>query len=749
MIYRYLFIIYILLFIRICIIYSKNITIYGILHSFFDNDFSYHRIITNAFNEYSRENGLGINLQLKVITPETSTIERESYGTTIDSFLLKKSETYDIYFYYSSYGQAYGNHFINLKDYLTNEYIEKFDEKILKEGCSSSDNKLIALPVLIDITALFSNQELLSKYNMDVPKTWDELMSTSKFIYEEEKKKNSTIIRYHSSMNDINGGTAIYEFINSYRESNSSPHPEITSKTTYEALEKLKEMKDELGEVIFRNPEDAVYINIGYGIGDDVYLFVRYFYVAHDPLFKATALPGRKKGVSGSYVKSTNISISKYINDTRREAALEFFKFVAQKETQKNYIINNYFYSAMTELYDDEDVCSKIECDIIKDAYPFSMKNNNVNLFGDDLYNTKYRNNMFDYLYKNIPLDEVLKKIDDITKIYTFSLKTDGMNIGFIIIIIFSFFIIWMTLSLIFIFIKELEKRFQFLSKDLWVLTTLGSYILMSSLLTLYGDVTNVKCHLKIILINMGFILSICPSLHKLITNFPARNNISLWFQKNKYISILIVVIFTGSLNGILALPSYDLQVLKTSDGLNYKKCNMNNIFGGIIYYIIQIYNILIILISLLLIYMEWSLEETSLDVNFLSTALFMDILSIILFNIIDKIKFKNYIIYNALLAINILMFSVSNHLFIYFIRILPIFGSNVCEESKIIKELLNSDLHDSKKFSNLSSSVNNSSIKRSEYDGSNKTTSSNNSKLKKFSQIISSFHNQKTISQN
>jgi len=39
---------------------------------------------------------------------------------------------------------------------------------------------------------------------MEAPKTWDELIVTSKFIYEEEKKRNNTIIRYHSSMNGKN-----------------------------------------------------------------------------------------------------------------------------------------------------------------------------------------------------------------------------------------------------------------------------------------------------------------------------------------------------------------------------------------------------------------------------------------------------------------------------------------------------------------------------------------------------------------
>ena len=59
----------------------------------------------------------------------------------------------------------------------------------------------IIQPVYIDVATLFSNQELLSKYNKDVPKTWDELMSTSKYIFEEEKKLNNTIMRYNGLFN--------------------------------------------------------------------------------------------------------------------------------------------------------------------------------------------------------------------------------------------------------------------------------------------------------------------------------------------------------------------------------------------------------------------------------------------------------------------------------------------------------------------------------------------------------------------
>jgi len=51
------------------------------------------------------------------------------------------------------------------------------------------------------LSSLLSNRSLLSKYNKEVPRTWEELLTTSEYIYNEEKKNNNTIIRYQSSMN--------------------------------------------------------------------------------------------------------------------------------------------------------------------------------------------------------------------------------------------------------------------------------------------------------------------------------------------------------------------------------------------------------------------------------------------------------------------------------------------------------------------------------------------------------------------
>jgi len=233
------------------------------------------------------------------------------------------------------------------------------------------------------ISSLFSNQRLLSKYNKEAPRTWEELLTTSEYIYNEEQKINNTIIRYQSSMNDYNGSVALFEFINSFRESNNSPYPEIKSEVTVEAMKYLKKMKNEIGEEIFKSADDNALLSLFLG-GD--YLFVRSYYNVYNSEYKASILPGKNENVTASVVNPTNIAINKYIDEGRKKAAAEFIKFVVSKETQKKYLINYFTFSAITELYDDEEVCSVIQCEVIKDALPFQLMSNDEKFFSDDTY---------------------------------------------------------------------------------------------------------------------------------------------------------------------------------------------------------------------------------------------------------------------------------------------------------------------------------------------------------------------------
>jgi len=128
-----------------------------------------------------------------------------------------------------------------------------------------------------------------------------------------------------------------------------------------------------------------------------------------------------------------------------------------------------------------------------------------------------------------------------------------------------------------------------------------------------------------------------------------------------------------------------------------------------------------------------------------------MDVLSLILLNIIDKIKFKDYVIYSELLAISVLVFSVSNYFFIYFIRILPMFDNESGHENsrKILGKVSNTGAYDSKKFSSINMSIRDPSYGNFDNIVADSTISSSNSKIIELSKKIMNYHNQTNISLN
>jgi len=731
MIYRNLFILFILLFKKICIIYSEPVVLRLLVNSVFDNESAGHRKLVNEFNNnYAIVNKLNARIYVDAISPDNSSAQVKDYGDTFSSALKSNRNKYDIIHFYSAYSKKYGDYFEDLSSHLAEE-LKDYDEEMLKKACTNKNGEIVGLPYSLLLNALYSNKGLLKKYNKTVPKTWDELIDTANFIYENESNNNVHIIRFLNTLNDQTSGTLkIHEFINSFRESNELPAPALNSKAALEALEKLKQIVDMFGQEDFKS--DQYYFKIF----QPTTLFMVFSYISHDKdYFDATVLPGRKENVTGTIINTTNFGINKKIDNERKKIAIEFLKFAASKEIQKKFILQEQFLGGNMKLYEDDDVCVAVDCDILNKNKPFSFFNNDVRFFGNDDYYPEYQY-LLKYVFEDKSAKEVLQKVEDFTKIYTFSLKTDNTKMGLIIFIVYLILLSCTILSIIFIFIKKLEYRFIFLSKNLWFITTLGTLILLSSIVTLYDNVTNAKCHLRITLINVGFVLSICPSLHKLIANFPQRNEISLMFRINKYFTIIIIMIFTVALNEIYAMTNYEITEIIPEQGKHFNKCVMENTFGKIIYGVIQFFNFFIIFASLILIFIEWNLKETSLDVKYLATALFMDTLSLILLIIFEKITIKDYVLYNVVLAINIMLFAVSNHIFIYLVRIMPMFRPDYRHEEarKFLGKVSSSGFKGSNKPTYANSSYNKPSLSSS--------SSFNKNSMAFYSNLVNSSYN-------
>ncbi|KAL6618594.1 hypothetical protein U3516DRAFT_627930 [Neocallimastix sp. 'constans'] len=506
---------------------------------------------------------------------------------------------------------------------------------------------------------LYSNDILLKKYNKEIPKTWDELLKT--------KSEEGQLI--------------IYEFINSYRETLNSPFPKIKSKETFSALQSLKNFVNSVSsDSEWRSNEDLIFYNFLTGNS----IFIKYWYSKHyTSLYTASPLPCGNFGISGSVISSYNVAVNKYIDETNKNASVEVLKFITSKEIQRDLLISEEIFSPIVSLYDDDEVCEIINCELIKSIQPFSIVNMIYENDYYDLYDysRKYKSYIYEFIKGNKTVDEVIKKLDNLTRFYNISFKTDDSLFGLIVGIIYFLVTLLLILSLVYLFVDKYQNLFSHFDKDFWILSIIGCVVIMSSVLTFYGEISSLKCHLRRSLISLGFIFSITPMLHKLISNYPNANKISLWVNDYKYKFLMTVTFMDIFLNSLLAISSYNIKNVVVSHGKIFHKCDMKSLFGIITLFLIALYEISLLFSIIFFVIKEWSLDKNKNDKIFFLTAVSEDILSIILYHILSMTKIEDFIACNTILITNIFIFTITKYICIYGVKLIAIFKSELKEK--------------------------------------------------------------------
>jgi len=274
------------------------------------------------------KNNLNTFVKLDTDTPQLSTTIINNYGSNIISTLENKNDKIDVFYYYSAYTKVLGEHFIDLRNVLSEE-LGRYDEEIIKNACTSNDGKIVGLPLYLFGYGLLANNDYLTLYQKRMPKTWDELMETAKYICKKEKEEhNNSLVPIKIPLKDESSGSSVfYSFINSFRESNNSTYPKLNSKATKDALKKLKDLKDEVGIDIEAQANDSFFFPTDA-------IFMINLVSPYSPNIIGSSLPGNKEGVSGTVIISHNLGINKYIDKKRKEKSIEFLKYVALKEIQ-------------------------------------------------------------------------------------------------------------------------------------------------------------------------------------------------------------------------------------------------------------------------------------------------------------------------------------------------------------------------------------------------------------------------------
>jgi len=680
--------------------------------------------LLSEFKLYAQRNNLDFEIEIQSLIYEKPSDSYSFFKLFVEQSLKKQNNTFDVYFYDTKYTNLYGPYLLDIQDKLPKEYIELFNSKIINEECiykdkTKNEEKLVGLPMCMSFEVLYSNKLLLSKHSRPVPKTWAELIDTCKYIMEQEKE-DSELICFNGLFDDSEQGLlSLYEFIYSCRDSYNSTYPNIQDQSFINSLNMLQKLKNEIDkENNFNSNENFTFQKLISGKA----IFLKYWFIAEPfystyviPQYYLSTVPGLKEGISGSMCFGDIIGAVKNIAEEKKDAVLEVIKYFSSKEYQIGAFNNGMCSTALTELMENKEIYKDAPCDLVKEIQftgePSFIQNQNK----PEDFRKKYRNYIYQFLYENKTMEETLKKFDDITKYYYISLSTENSYAGFISFILMSVISLLMLLSLIFLFNDNFSPFFKFLPTDFWIITVLGSIVILWVPIISYGRIDTLKCHLKPLLLCIGYTLYICPTLYKLISQFPEEYKITEWVNKHRYMFLLLNILIDILLCSISLINPYTPNSILAENGEKFEICKYNGEYSIII---VLAYKLLIILLLLFLIFVEWNLSDTLYDLKFIILTQYISIFSILFITVIYFIKIKYYITYFIIQTVNIFIISIANYIIIYGFRLCLAFlkKQNVKLQfiSNINEKFINNESQMQAQTKSYSKTINNDNIYKS-----------------------------------
>ena len=231
------------------------------------------------------------------------------------------------------------------------------------------NGKLVALPIFTDAPALYYRSDLLAKYNLPVPTTWEEMTTTAQTIQDGERAAgNPDMWGFVWQGNAYEGLTCdALEWVKSFGGGQIVEADGSISINNPQAVAALELAKSWVGTIspdgvlAYQEEEargvwqtgNAVFMRnwpyaYGLGNGDDS---------AVKGLFDVTTLPtGGDNTTSAATLGGWNIAVSKYGDN--QEASISLALYLAGPEAQKQRAINEANLPTIVALYDDADIAA-------------------------------------------------------------------------------------------------------------------------------------------------------------------------------------------------------------------------------------------------------------------------------------------------------------------------------------------------------------------------------------------------------
>ena len=278
-------------------------------------------------------------------------------------FLEAKSPEIDVYQVDVIWPGDLAQHFVDLYEYNADKVVSMHFPAIVENN--TVDGKLVAIPWFTDAGLLYYRTDLLEKYGLNPPATWDELEEAARIIQEGERKTKPDFWGFVWQGNAYEGLTCdALEWLASNDAGtiiSSDKKITIANSNAVEILEKVAgwvgtispsgvlTFAEEDARAVWQAGNAAFMRNWPYAYslskGEDSSVAGK---------FDVSPLPAGKSGNGAATLGGWQLSVSKYSKNP--EVAADFALFMAGYEVQKMRAVEGSFNPTIQALYADYEV---------------------------------------------------------------------------------------------------------------------------------------------------------------------------------------------------------------------------------------------------------------------------------------------------------------------------------------------------------------------------------------------------------
>lgn len=170
-------------------------------------------------------------------------------------------------------------------------------------------------------------------------------------------------------------------------------------------------------------------------------IFSKTWYIPHMTDSKFTLIPGNKEGISGSVIGGFNVAINKYSSIDKQKDAAIIVEFITSKEIQKKMVLSDKIFSAIPSIYDDEEVCAVVDCEIFKNVQLITRPSSKQHDYST--FSSKFRKAIYEYLYGDKSVKDAMKNVQKIVDEFESSyIKKSYYGLFIYFIVYFTYYLI-------------------------------------------------------------------------------------------------------------------------------------------------------------------------------------------------------------------------------------------------------------------------------------------------------------------